>query len=69
MNLKDLMFSHGWKVHVEDYDGTLFIGQLGGHTDSETMLNILHLGGYEATRHPSRAVPYLFVYPNEPMNP
>ena len=69
MNLKDLMFSHGWKVHVEDYDGTLFVAMAGGHTDREIMADLLTLAGYQVSRHPVKRIQYLFVYPNAPMNP
>ena len=69
MNLKDLMFQHGWKIHVEDYDGTLFVAMAGGHTDRETMANLLTLAGYQVSGALRRRGVYLYVYTNEPTQP
>ena len=67
-DLATLMLGHGWKLHVEDYDHSMFTCMMRPHTNRGTLINLLTLAGYDVYD-PDGYVVSRFIYVYHPNNP
>ena len=66
--LMAFMFGHGWKLHGEDYDYSLFTCMMRPHTNRTVLINLLKLAGCDVYDPDGYAV-NRFIYVNHPNTP